>query len=75
MEPFDQAEQMDQAFESVRSVSQFLEQLDQQVIPAPDLQKGWNRQAVRLVTAHRAKGSQWPLVVVAGVQEGLWPDL
>lgn len=76
MELFDQAEQMDRAFESVRSVAQFLEQLDQQVIPAaPDLQKGWNRQAVRLVTAHRAKGSQWPLVVVAGVQEGLWPDL
>jgi RecB family exonuclease len=76
MELFDQAEQMDRAFESVRPVAQFLEQLDQQIIPAaPDLQKGWNRQAVRLVTAHRAKGSQWPLVVVAGVQEGLWPDL
>ncbi|MCC9709514.1 ATP-dependent helicase [Streptomyces sp. MNU76] len=31
--------------------------------------------AVRLMTAHRAKGLQWRLVVVAGVQEGLWPDL
>ncbi|MGP4113048.1 ATP-dependent helicase [Streptomyces sp. 4N509B] len=31
--------------------------------------------AVRLMTAHRAKGLEWSLVVVAGVQEGLWPDL
>ena len=41
----------------------------------PTGQKAWNRDAVRLMTAHRAKGSQWPLVVVAGVQQGLWPDL
>lgn len=31
--------------------------------------------AVRLMTAHRAKGLEWRLVVVAGVQEGAWPDL
>ncbi len=31
--------------------------------------------AVRLMTAHRAKGLEWRLVVVAQVQEGLWPDL
>jgi superfamily I DNA/RNA helicase/RecB family exonuclease len=31
--------------------------------------------AVRLMTAHRAKGLEWSLVVIAGVQEGLWPDL
>ncbi|WNI19772.1 ATP-dependent helicase [Actinacidiphila sp. ITFR-21] len=31
--------------------------------------------AVRLTTAHRAKGQEWRLVVVAGVQEGVWPDL
>ncbi|MEL4357581.1 MULTISPECIES: ATP-dependent helicase [unclassified Luteococcus] len=30
---------------------------------------------VRLVTAHRAKGEQWPLVAVVGVQEGTWPNL
>ncbi len=76
MELFDHAEQMDRAFESVRGVPVFLAQLADQIIPAaPDRQKAWNRNAVRLLTAHRAKGSQWPLVVVAGVQEGLWPDL
>jgi len=31
--------------------------------------------AVALLTAHRAKGLEWDLVVVAGVQEGTWPDL
>ncbi len=30
---------------------------------------------VRLLTAHATKGLQWDLVVVAGVQEDLWPDL
>ena len=32
-------------------------------------------EAVRLLTAHRSKGLEWDLVVVAGVQEGVWPDL
>lgn len=30
--------------------------------------------AVSLLTAHRAKERQWPMVVVAGVQEGVWPS-
>jgi hypothetical protein len=30
---------------------------------------------VRILTAHAAKGLEWDLVVVAGVQEGIWPDL
>ncbi len=29
---------------------------------------------VCLLTAHRSTGRQWPLVVVAGVQEGVWPS-
>ncbi len=31
--------------------------------------------AVSVLTAHRAKGLEWDLVVVAGVQEGAWPDV
>ena len=31
--------------------------------------------AVTLTTAHTAHGGQWDFVVVAGVQEGLWPNL
>lgn len=36
---------------------------------------GAGRPGVRLLTAHRAKGLEWDLVVVAGLQEGEWPDL
>jgi superfamily I DNA/RNA helicase/RecB family exonuclease len=32
-------------------------------------------ESVRLLTAHAAKGLEWNLVCVAGVQEGVWPDL
>jgi superfamily I DNA/RNA helicase/RecB family exonuclease len=31
--------------------------------------------AVAVLTAHRSKGLEWDVVVVAGVQEELWPDL
>jgi superfamily I DNA/RNA helicase/RecB family exonuclease len=30
---------------------------------------------VRILTAHRSKGLEWDVVVVAGVQEESWPDL
>jgi superfamily I DNA/RNA helicase/RecB family exonuclease len=30
---------------------------------------------VTVLTAHKSKGLEWDLVVVAGVQEGTWPDL
>jgi superfamily I DNA/RNA helicase/RecB family exonuclease len=31
--------------------------------------------AVAVLTAHRSKGLEWDLVIVAGVQEGTWPDV
>jgi ATP-dependent exoDNAse (exonuclease V) beta subunit len=31
--------------------------------------------AVAVLTAHRSKGLEWDLVIVAGVQEGSWPDV
>ena len=34
-----------------------------------------DRDHVRLLSAHRAKGLEWDLVVVASVQEGQWPDV
>ncbi|WP_433452355.1 ATP-dependent helicase [Streptomyces sp. CA-142005] len=59
-----------------RGALNFLEEIDAEDIAADTLTRRAVRpDAVRLMTAHRAKGLQWRLVVVAGVQEGLWPDL
>ncbi|MDG4536018.1 ATP-dependent DNA helicase [Streptomyces sp. AV19] len=59
-----------------RDVLNFLDELEAQDIAADTLTRRPVRpDAVRLMTAHRAKGLEWRLVVVAGVQEGLWPDL
>jgi superfamily I DNA/RNA helicase/RecB family exonuclease len=54
----------------------FLDSLTGQEIPGDTLSERAARgDAVRILTAHRAKGLEWDLVVVAGVQEGSWPDL
>ncbi|MDQ1008428.1 superfamily I DNA/RNA helicase/RecB family exonuclease [Streptomyces sp. V4I23] len=59
-----------------RGALNFIEELDAQDIAADTLSRRQVRpDAVRLMTAHRSKGLEWSLVVVAGVQEGLWPDL
>lgn len=59
-----------------RGALNFLAEIDSQDIAADTLTRRAVRpDAVRLMTAHRSKGLQWRLVVVAGVQEGLWPDL
>ena len=58
------------------SVREFLATLRAQQIPADTLaDRGVRGEAVRLLTAHRSKGLEWRLVVVAHVQEGAWPDL
>ncbi|MBE7323501.1 ATP-dependent helicase [Nocardioides sp. Y6] len=58
------------------SARTFLEEVQAQQIPADTLvDKGVRGDAVRLLTAHRSKGLEWRLVVVAHVQEGNWPDL
>jgi len=58
------------------SVQSFLDTLAAQQIPADTLaERGIRGDAVRLLTAHRSKGLEWRLVVVAHVQEEGWPDL
>jgi superfamily I DNA/RNA helicase/RecB family exonuclease len=58
------------------SVEAFLAELQAQQIPADTrADVGVTGDAVRLLTAHRSKGLEWRLVVVASVQEGSWPDL
>ncbi|WP_439959940.1 ATP-dependent helicase [Streptomyces griseorubiginosus] len=59
-----------------RGALNFLEEIDAEDIAADTLTgRAVRPDAVRLMTAHRSKGLEWRLVVVAGVQEGLWPDL
>ncbi|GCD91561.1 ATP-dependent DNA helicase [Nocardioides sp. LS1] len=57
-------------------VRAFLATLVAQQIPADTLaDRGARGAAVRLLTAHRSKGLEWRLVVIAHVQQDGWPDL
>jgi superfamily I DNA/RNA helicase/RecB family exonuclease len=54
----------------------FLDDLAAQEIPGDSLaERSPDGEAVRILTAHRSKGLEWDVVIVAGVQEGVWPDL
>src|SRR5215469_15327543 len=58
------------------STQLFLDSLAGQEIAGDSLaQRAAGGEAVSLLTAHRAKGLEWDLVIVAGVQEGTWPDV
>ncbi|MFQ1001568.1 ATP-dependent helicase [Modestobacter sp. SSW1-42] len=58
------------------TVAAFVEHLSAQELPGDSgAARGQGEQTVRLLTAHAAKGLEWDLVCVAGVQEGVWPDL
>lgn len=58
----------------VPGVRAFLAELASQQIPADrEREARLRHRGVQVLTAHRARGQQWDLVVVAGVQEGLWP--
>ena len=57
-------------------VTAILDEIEAQQIPGDTLSDaGVRGEAVRLLTAHRSKGLEWDVVVVCGVQEGVWPDL
>ncbi len=54
----------------------FVEHLLAQQLPADTLAPTADRgAAVRVLTAHAAKGREWDVVAVLGVQEGVWPNL
>ncbi|MBM2622476.1 PD-(D/E)XK nuclease family protein [Actinoplanes sp. LDG1-06] len=54
----------------------FLDHVLGQDLPADSIAPSADRgESVRLLTAHAAKGLEWDVVVMAGVQEGIWPDL
>ncbi|MDH6705157.1 superfamily I DNA/RNA helicase/RecB family exonuclease [Kitasatospora sp. MAA19] len=73
---FETAARAEEQVTGHRGALDLLAELDAQDIAADTLTvRAVRPEAVRLMTAHRAKGLEWRLVVVAGVQDGLWPDL
>ncbi|MEU9044216.1 ATP-dependent DNA helicase [Kitasatospora sp. NPDC048343] len=73
---FETAARAEEQVTGHRSALDLLAELDAQDIAADTLTvRAVRPEAVRLMTAHRSKGLEWRLVVVAGVQDGLWPDL
>lgn len=72
---FDQAARVEERHHR-RGAAGLLAELEAQEIPAQPMgEQSVRPESVRLLTAHRAKGLEWRVVVVAGVQEGEWPDL
>ena len=56
--------------------SLFLNEITDEFIAADVITaKGVRPDALEILTVHSAKGRQWPFVIVAGVQEGIWPNL
>jgi superfamily I DNA/RNA helicase/RecB family exonuclease len=54
----------------------FADSLSAQEIAGDTLaERAAREDCVRVLTAHRSKGLEWDVVVVAGVQEETWPDL
>ena len=57
-------------------ISAFVEYLADQQLPRDTLApQAPEADAVALLTAHAARGREWRVVAVPGVQEGTWPDL
>jgi superfamily I DNA/RNA helicase/RecB family exonuclease len=57
-------------------IATFTEYLAEQQLPGDSLaDRTPRRDAVELLTAHAARGREWEVVAVPGVQEGAWPDL
>ena len=73
---FAAAQRAEERFGGRRGITNFIADLSEQQIPADTLaDRGIRGPAVRVMTAHRSKGLQWRIVCVAGVQEGIWPDV
>jgi superfamily I DNA/RNA helicase len=53
----------------------FLEWVEAQELPSDTIAARARRDAVQVLTPAGAAGREWDVVAVAGVQEGVWPDL
>ncbi|TPG34487.1 ATP-dependent helicase [Mycolicibacterium hodleri] len=57
------------------SVSGFVDHVRAMVLASGDGESGRHGESVALVSAHAALGREWEFVVIAGLQEGLWPNV
>ena len=61
---------------NLRGLRTFLAEVRAQQIPGDTLaERSARPSGVRVLTAHRSKGLEWSVVVVAGVQAERWPDV
>lgn len=73
---FDTADRLAGRYPGFLGVRMFLDALTDQQIPAEAIaDRGSRADAVRVLTAHRAKGLEWDEAWVIGLQEDTWPDL
>jgi superfamily I DNA/RNA helicase/RecB family exonuclease len=73
---FDAAERLAGRYPGFLGVRMFVASLADQQIPAEAVaDRGTRADAVRILTAHRAKGLEWDEVWIVGAEEGVWPDL
>ena len=71
---FDAAERFSDRFSGVAAVTSFVAALSGQRVPAEAVgDRGDDTTTVPLLTAHLAHGRTWEHIVIAGVQEGVWP--
>lgn len=58
-----------------RSIRSFVAEVRQLVVPAQPTLRAFQPNAVSLMTAHRAKGLEWPAVFICTADEDAWPDI
>ncbi len=75
MQLFESARRFAERFPFARPES-FIRQISQeQILGDVITAKGQRLDVVEILTVHAAKGREWQLVAVAGLQEGAWPNL
>lgn len=72
---FDSAQRFTERFPYSKPAA-FLDELSRESIVGDIItSQGVRPDVVEILTVHSAKGRQWELVAVAGLQEGVWPNL
>ena len=72
---FDSAQRFTERFPYSKPAA-FLEELSRESIVGDLItSQGVRPDVVEILTVHSSKGRQWQLVAVAGLQEGVWPNL